>query len=71
MRLDASRNSTTSGSGLGQAIAKTLVEVQKGTIEVEHIPEGGACFSLRFPYNHDIDSVAILASLMIHTRGAD
>jgi Histidine kinase-, DNA gyrase B-, and HSP90-like ATPase len=67
----AERNSTTVGSGLGLAIAKTLVEVQKGTIEVENIPEGGACFSLRFPYNHNVGSVATLASLMIHTRAAD
>ena len=35
--------------GLGMAIAKRLVEEQRGTIEAENDPEGGAVVRVRMP----------------------
>ena len=46
-RGDASR--TTPGFGLGLSIAKTLVEAQKGTIEVESAVDAGSTFTVTLP----------------------
>jgi two-component system sensor histidine kinase KdpD len=35
------------GAGIGLAIAKAIIEMHGGTIEVANIPNGGACFSIK------------------------
>ena len=37
------------GTGIGLAIAKAIVEMHGGTIEVANIPKRGACFSIKLP----------------------
>lgn len=42
---------STSGSGIGLAVASELVAAQGGTIEAANRPEGGAVFRVRLPAN--------------------
>jgi two-component system sensor histidine kinase KdpD len=37
------------GTGIGLAIARAIVEIHGGTIEVANILKGGACFSIKLP----------------------
>lgn len=39
------------GVGIGLSLAKEIIEWQNGVIGAENLPEGGACFRLRF-YSH-------------------
>lgn len=39
------------GIGIGLSLAKSLIEMQNGLIHVKNMPEGGACFVVRF-YHH-------------------
>ena len=39
------------GIGIGLALAKELIGRQNGIIRVKNLPEGGACFTIRF-YRH-------------------
>jgi signal transduction histidine kinase len=48
-RADRSRNQNTGGSGIGLAIAKRLVELQGGTIEVESTLGEGTTFRFSMP----------------------
>ncbi|OLO40697.1 hypothetical protein BTR23_04260 [Alkalihalophilus pseudofirmus] len=48
-RVDKSRTSSNGGSGLGLAIVKHIVELHRGTIEVESILGEGTTFTLLLP----------------------
>jgi signal transduction histidine kinase len=37
------------GMGMGLAVSRTIIEAHQGTIWVENLPEGGACFSFTVP----------------------
>lgn len=37
-----------SGTGLGLSMAKSVIEMQNGIITAENLPDGGACFHIRF-----------------------
>jgi signal transduction histidine kinase len=40
-----------SGTGIGLSISKSIIEMQNGFIQAKNMPQGGACFSIRF-YRH-------------------
>jgi signal transduction histidine kinase len=48
-RVEASRNRSTGGAGLGLAIAKDLVEGQGGELLLENRSGGGLCATIRLP----------------------
>lgn len=41
-------NSRSSGIGIGLALSKEIIERQNGTIRAKNVPDGGACFEIRF-----------------------
>lgn len=45
------KNSLNGGTGIGLFLAKSIIESQNGTINASNLPEGGACFEVRF-YSH-------------------
>ncbi|MDE6404875.1 MAG: HAMP domain-containing histidine kinase [Lachnospiraceae bacterium] len=47
-RFYRGKNAGGGGIGIGLALAKEMVERQNGTIRAKNLPEGGACFTLRF-----------------------
>ncbi|MGY6425858.1 ATP-binding protein [Vibrio parahaemolyticus] len=46
---DKSRNKSTSGFGLGLAIVRQIMELQRGDVSISHSPLGGACFTVSLP----------------------
>jgi K+-sensing histidine kinase KdpD len=52
---------STSGTGLGLAIARSLTEVQGGTLTCEETPGGGTTMALRFPTGRSHDRRAVPA----------
>lgn len=54
-RGDESRQQTDRESGLGLAIAKSIVELHGGTITVESAPGEGTKFSIKLPVIDDND----------------
>lgn len=50
-RFYRGRKAKDSGIGIGLSISKALIEMQNGTIRAFNLPEGGACFEIRF-YSH-------------------
>lgn len=45
---DAGGNICGSGIGIGLALSKEIIEHQNGTIRAKNLPDGGACFEIRF-----------------------
>ena len=50
-RFYRGQNAKSGGIGIGLAISKAIIESQNGTISADNLPEGGACFEIRF-YSH-------------------
>lgn len=50
-RFYRGKNAGEGGIGIGLALAKEIIERQNGTIRAKNLPEGGACFEIRF-YRH-------------------
>ena len=50
-RFYRGKNAKEGGIGIGLALAKELIGRQNGIIRVKNLPEGGACFTIRF-YRH-------------------
>lgn len=50
-RFYRGKNAGEGGIGIGLALAKEIIERQNGTIRAKNLPEGGACFEIRF-YSH-------------------
>ena len=48
------------GVGIGLYLARTIMELQKGYIEVKSEPGKGTCFSLYFPVNDAQESITAL-----------
>ncbi len=50
-RFYRGKNAAKNGVGIGLALSKAIVESQNGIITARNLPEGGACFEIRF-YSH-------------------
>lgn len=50
-RFYRGKDEKSGGIGIGLALTKEIVERQNGTIRATNVPEGGACFTIRF-YRH-------------------
>ncbi len=46
-RFYRGRDSKEGGAGIGLALARELLELQKGMVSARNLPEGGACFEIR------------------------
>ena len=58
-RADRTRNSATGGAGLGLAIVRRLTAAHGGSVHAENRPEGGACFTVRYPRPRPERAVAL------------
>lgn len=50
-RFYRGKNAKEGGIGIGLALAREIIERQNGTLRAKNMPEGGACFEIRF-YRH-------------------
>jgi len=48
-RVDASRNRSSGGAGLGLAIARNIVQAHQGQISASPSPQGGVCMAVTLP----------------------
>ena len=56
-RVDKARSRQAGGSGLGLSIVHDMVVRNFGTVRAENLPEGGACFTVVFPYARKEEAV--------------
>ncbi|WP_013325394.1 ATP-binding response regulator [Gloeothece verrucosa] len=61
-QLEKARQRTHGGTGLGLALTKQLVELHRGTIEVESTPEQGSLFTVRIPNNINLKNKKLLTN---------
>ena len=47
-RFYRGKNAKEGGIGIGLALAKSVIELQNGTVTARNLPEKGACFDIRF-----------------------
>ena len=47
-RFYRGKNAGEGGIGIGLSLSKEIIERQNGTIRAQNMPEGGACFEIRF-----------------------
>jgi signal transduction histidine kinase len=47
-RFYRGKDAVSGGIGIGLALSKTIIERQNGTVTARNLPEGGACFEIRF-----------------------
>lgn len=50
-RFYRGQNTESTGIGIGLSLSKAIIEMQSGVIRAYNLPEGGACFEIRF-YSH-------------------
>lgn len=50
-RFYRGKHAAEGGIGIGLALSRAIIEDQNGTVRAENLPEGGACFEIRF-YSH-------------------
>ncbi len=50
-RFYRGEHSSPDGTGIGLSLAKAIIEMQNGVISAKNLPEGGACFIVRFYYH--------------------
>lgn len=50
-RFYRGKNACEGGIGIGLALSKEIIERQNGTLRAKNMPDGGACFEIRF-YSH-------------------
>ncbi len=50
-RFYRGKNACEGGIGIGLALSREIVERQNGTLRAKNMPDGGACFEIRF-YSH-------------------
>ncbi|MDI6717108.1 MAG: HAMP domain-containing sensor histidine kinase, partial [Actinomycetota bacterium] len=49
---DASRSKAVPGYGLGLSIAKSIIEMHNGKVDVKSSPEQGTTFTITLPLKH-------------------
>lgn len=50
-RFYRGQNAKNGGIGIGLSLSKSIIESQNGTVSARNLPDGGACFEIRF-YSH-------------------
>lgn len=51
VRIKNAKTKNVTGSGLGLSIAKKMIELNNGKIDLQSIPDVGSTFTVSFPYN--------------------
>ena len=59
-RLEEDRDSDIGGTGLGLAVTKSLLDIMKGTIEVDSIYEQGSTFTVTINQKIETEDIELL-----------
>ena len=55
-RVDDARGRSVEGSGIGLSLVRGLVELQRGTVEIDSEPDRGTVVTIRLPRSVDAPS---------------